>query len=45
MWPQEWDNAVRPIVARLYKAGVIENAILEETGGNAFAVRELEPKP
>ncbi|KAI4258196.1 MAG: hypothetical protein L6R42_005245 [Xanthoria sp. 1 TBL-2021] len=39
-YPAEWDVAVRPIIARLYKAGVISPTFLPEqnTPGKAMAV-------
>lgn len=39
-WPMEWDTAIRPIIAKLYKAGIIGNHYDFETPGLAMAVAE-----
>ena len=38
----ERDAAVRPIIAKLYKVGVIRNTFLSRTPGNAMAAKEGE---
>ena len=40
-WPLEWDVTIRPIIARLYKAGVIGNAYLpdREIPGRTMAAK------
>ncbi|KAF2808929.1 uncharacterized protein BDZ99DRAFT_444814 [Mytilinidion resinicola] len=40
IYPLEWDIAVRPIVANLYKAGVIANSYAEFVSGQAVAIAE-----
>ncbi|KAL8694629.1 MAG: hypothetical protein Q9218_000724 [Villophora microphyllina] len=39
-YPREWDLAIRPIIARLYKESIIGNAYMEWAPGQAFAYRE-----
>ncbi|KAK4693776.1 hypothetical protein P7C71_g3680, partial [Lecanoromycetidae sp. Uapishka_2] len=39
-WPMEWDTAIRPIIAKLYKAGIIGNHYDNETPGRALAAAE-----
>jgi len=40
-YPVEWDNAIRPIIAKLYKAGVISNSYTPEWAvpGKAMAAK------
>lgn len=39
-WPMEWDTAIRPFIAKLYKAGIIGNHYDYETTGLAVAASE-----
>ena len=39
-YPLEWDIANRPIIAKLYKTGVIQNAYASMTPGRAMAAKE-----
>jgi len=39
-WPMEWDTAIRPTIAKLYKAGIIGNRYDFETPGRATAAVE-----
>ncbi|KAL9586660.1 MAG: hypothetical protein Q9203_003784 [Teloschistes exilis] len=36
-YPKEWDMAIRPVIARLYKESIIGNAYMEYAPGQAFA--------
>ena len=38
--PKEWDLTTRPIIARLYKAGIIDNAVTNSPSGLAIAAKE-----
>ena len=39
-YPLEWDVVSRPIIAKLYKTGVIQNAYTSRTPGRAMAAKE-----
>lgn len=39
-YPLEWDVASRPIIAKLYKTGVIQNSYASETPGRAMGAKE-----
>ena len=39
-YPLEWDVANRPIIAKLYKTGVIQNSYASQTAGRAMAAKE-----
>ena len=39
-WPMEWDIAIQPIIAKLYKAGILANHYDYECPGRAMAVTE-----
>ena len=39
-YPQDWDVAIRPTIARLYKESIIGNAYMPITPGQAFAAKE-----
>lgn len=39
-YPLEWDVATRPIIARLYKTGVIQNSYASRSPGRAMAAKE-----
>lgn len=39
-YPLEWDVANRPIIAKLYKTGVIQNSYASRTPGRAMAAKE-----
>ena len=39
-YPLEWDIVNRPIIAKLYKTGVIQNAYTSRTPGRAMAAKE-----
>ena len=39
-YPLEWDIATRPIIAKLYKTGVIQNSYASSSPGRAMATKE-----
>lgn len=39
-YPLEWDVVIRPIIAKLYKTGVIQNSYASRTPGRAMAAKE-----
>ena len=39
-YPLDWDKVTRPIIAKLYKTGVIQNAYTPDTPGRAMAATE-----
>jgi len=39
-FPQDWDVAIRPVVAKLYKESIIRNAYIPYAPAYAFAARE-----
>ena len=38
----DWDISIRPIIAKLYKVGVIRNNFSSRTPGQAMAVKEVD---